>query len=80
MGRYIPERSDLVCAGDGCAAGNDMAKFDWGSAGSGPWIVWGGVCATKESGNASCRYFDSILQPQATQTLERQRKIVETGR
>lgn len=57
-----------------------MAKFDWGQADSGPWIVAAGVCGIKEGGNAACRYFDSILLPQATQTLERQRKIEETGR
>lgn len=54
--RYMPERNDLICAGNGCSAGDDMARFDWGSADSGPWVMTGRVCSATEGGYTACRY------------------------
>lgn len=73
---YIPEKSDLVCAGSGCEIGRVIAGLAWGSASSFPSAVEDGVCMVGEGGNAACRYIDSILHPFDTVTLETARKIL----
>lgn len=52
--RYLPERGDLVCASTGCSAGDEMSRFNWGSADSGPWVVDDRVCTEKEGGYTAC--------------------------
>lgn len=73
---YIPEKSELVCAGSGCEAGREIAGFDWESASSVPTVVEEGVCKVGEGGNAACRYLDKILPPGDTGVLETARKIL----
>lgn len=51
-----------------------MAKFNWGSADSGPWTLEARVCDAKEGANGPCGYIDSVLPPFATATLERGRE------
>lgn len=61
--RYLPEKSDLICAGNGCAAGNDIARFSWGSADSTPLVAAGVVCLAEEGGSAGCKILDVIFPP-----------------
>lgn len=61
--RYLPTKSDLICAGKGCAAGNDIAKFNWGSADSTPQVAAGVVCSAAEGGSAGCKILDIIFPP-----------------
>lgn len=61
--RYLPEKSDLICAGNGCAAGNDIARFSWGSADSTPLVAAGVVCSAEEGGSAGCKILDVIFPP-----------------
>lgn len=73
---YIPEKSDLVCAGSGCEVGRVIAGLDWGSASSFPSLVEEGVCQVGQGGNMACRYIDSVLPPGDTGALDTARKIV----
>lgn len=53
-----------------------MAKFDWGHADSGPWVVSAVVCARVGNGYGLCKLLDGALPPQATGGLEKTRKTV----
>jgi hypothetical protein len=51
---YIPERETLVAGGKGSTEGDNMAKFSWGKADSGPWVVQEKVCSLKKGGYTAC--------------------------